>query len=214
MNRVILYHALLPGPSLTGRPQAGLLPHWTAELAYARRSQLPVDPAARARSLLGIALALRALTAMLGREVGPAELVFDSQCKPRLRAGGLRGEGAPDFSIAHAGRHVAVATRRSGCIGLDLEDNGDALRPTLGARLSAWIAREAVLKAAGLGLRDSARVVLQGDGSASLDGSPFELRELHFAPDCQVCVASDASLQQIEIQAQSATDVEALLSAA
>jgi phosphopantetheinyl transferase len=212
MNRVILYHALLPGPSLTGRPVSGPLPNWTAELAYARRSQLPADPAARARSLLGIALALRALTALLGREVGPAELVFETDRKPRLRSE-RRDEAGTDFSIAHAGRHVAVALRRGACIGLDLEDRGDALRPTLGARLSAWITREAVLKAAGLGLRDSARVALQGDG-ASLDGRRFELRELHFAPDCQVCVASDASLAHIDIQAQSPADVEALLSAA
>jgi phosphopantetheinyl transferase len=212
MNRVILYHALLPAPVPGGRPALGPLPHWTGELAYARRTTLPVDPAARARSLLGIALALRALGQLLGRVVGAAELVFETDRKPRLRASDLHA--CPDFSIAHAGRHVAVALRGEGCIGLDLEDNGDAANPTLGARLSSWIAREAVLKAAGLGLRDSKRVALQADGSASLDGRPFQLRELHFAPDCQVCVASDAGLAQIDIHAESAADVAALLCSA
>ncbi|MEO7775708.1 MAG: hypothetical protein ABIT61_13715 [Steroidobacteraceae bacterium] len=181
------------------------MPHWISELAYARRSQLPADPAARARTLLGIALALRGLTALLDRSVGPAELIFETDRKPRI--------AGADFSVAHAGRHVAVVLRRAGCVGIDLEDGGDADHPKLGGRLSAWITREAVLKAAGLGLRDSARVLLQANG-ATLDGKPFELRELHFAPDCQVCVASDGPLHKIEMNPQSPADVAALLSAA
>src|SRR6202047_2763808 len=101
---LILYHTDLRGewPRAAARALAAHLP-------YGKRLAMSADsPAARA-SLAGIALALRALSALSGRAVAPGEMVFVQGAKPRL-AHGCAARAAhtdeqralgPDFSISH-----------------------------------------------------------------------------------------------------------------
>lgn len=121
-------------------------------------------------SLAGIALALRALSAVLGRQVSPGELVFARGRKPRLissvvpaagsdgaagttgaaartGAAGTTGAAAdgPDFSISHSSRWVGCVAVPAGRVGLDIESGTDA-------RSADWVVREAAVKATGEGL--------------------------------------------------------------
>ena len=79
-----------------------------AQLPYLKRLSVASGSAAARASLAGIALALRALAAVLGRPVAVAELVFAADAKPRLDA-----DAAVDFSIAHSGSLVGCAALRS-----------------------------------------------------------------------------------------------------
>jgi len=131
----------------------------------------------RARFATGRILARHALAAELG--VGPAEIELITCCptcggphgKPRL--GGR--DDAIDFSIAHAGARVVVATCRGAAVGVDVEPDraigelGTARAGVLAAEeravlhelaparrdrafLRYWTRKEAVLKATGDGL--------------------------------------------------------------
>jgi len=171
---VILYHTDLRGewPEEAARALA-------ARLRYAKRLALEAPtPAARA-SLAGVALALRALERACGRAVPPGELVFESQLKPRW-AGSPHGV---DFSITHSGPWVGAAALCGGRVGLDLECGTDA-------RTSEWVAREAVLKAAGLGVRALREVELTHDG-ARCRGAHWHTRALAHFPGAMACVASE-----------------------
>jgi hypothetical protein len=133
---------------------------FAARLPYARRLALGSGSAAAHASLAGIALALRALTRLLGRRVHPGEILFAQGEKPRLappatlaaggtrlaQRGGAAQRGMADFSISHAGPWVACAALAHGCIGFDLEMGTDE-------RITDWVLREAALKASGEGLR-------------------------------------------------------------
>ena len=58
-----------------------------------------------------------------------------------------------DFSIAHSANLVGCAALRGAQVGFDLEQGTDR-------RLENWVAREAVVKAAGLGVRAMGEVAL------------------------------------------------------
>src|SRR5207237_5775181 len=145
---LILYHTDLRGewPRDAARALAARLP-------YAKRLATGADsPGARA-SLAGIALALRALSALTGRAVAPGEMVFAQGAKPGLAHAGAaraaltderRGLG-PDFSIAHAGPWAGCAVVRCGRVGFDVEMGS-------GERIADFVAREAALKACGAGI--------------------------------------------------------------
>jgi phosphopantetheinyl transferase len=135
--------------------------HWPEEGARQLATRLPYlkrlsvgsgTDAARA-SLAGIALALRTLAALLGRPVSAAEIVFAQHEKPLLAAGGVL-----DFSIAHSGALVGCAAVRGARVGFDLEQGVDE-------RLNDWVAREATVKAAGLGMRAVSEVNLFAGGA-------------------------------------------------
>ena len=142
-----------------------------------RCAQLRRD-ADRARFVTGRILARHALAAELGVE--PAEIELITCCptcggrhgKPRL---GGRDDDAIDFSIAHAGARVVVATCRGAAVGVDVEPDravgelGTARAGVLAAEeravlhelaparrdaafLRYWTRKEAVLKATGDGL--------------------------------------------------------------
>src|ERR1700746_2585269 len=120
-QKLILYHTDLRGqwPEPSARA-------FTARLPYARRLALRAVRSERRASLAGIALALRALTRLLGRTVQAGEIVFAQGEKPRLappaaldaravagaplrreRAARCAEDTAVDFSISHAGPWVA-----------------------------------------------------------------------------------------------------------
>lgn len=135
--------------------------HWPEErardltnsLPYLKRLSVSSDTDAARASLAGIALALRTLGALLSRPVRAAEIVFAPQEKPRLA--GCEGV---DFSIAHSGALVGCAAVRGAQVGFDLEQGTDA-------RLNGWVAREATVKAAGLGMRAVGEVELSAAGA-------------------------------------------------
>ena len=175
---LILYHTDLRGQ--WPQPRARAL---AARLPYLKR--LAVSGAAeQARaSLAGVALALRALARATGRPVPPAELVFGSEEKPQLAG------SAADFSIAHSGPYVGCAALRGGRVGLDLEFGSDA-------RLHNWVAREAVVKAAGLGLRAVYEVQLSAAG-AYCRGATWHARALPQFPGAVACAMTSVPVQVV-----------------
>jgi phosphopantetheinyl transferase len=159
VNRVILAYTRLPR-QLPAAP----LEQLAAALPYARRLRLARGARARSRSLAGIALACRLLGRLAGRRVAPAQLRFPTGGKPHA-------PGMPDFSITHAGDWVACALATHGRIGLDLELPGARVpRGTL----ADWVAREAVIKAAGATLAGM-RAVRLGGGGALYSGRRWHL---------------------------------------
>jgi len=142
------------------------------------------------RFLAGRERTRRALGEFLG--VAPERIVFGygPHGKPEV----LPPSAPVSFSLAHAGAHLLLAIARAGRVGVDLEARDAApdaealaeraLAPSeqdeLSARpafekalyfLARWTAKEALLKAAGVGLsRDPARFALERDAAGALVG--------------------------------------------
>ena len=168
VSTVIVLHAPFPSHLQPDRQQALL-----AALPYAKRLEIERrDPAGREASLTGIALALEAASLLRGAPALAADLRFMQDCKPALA-------GGPFFSVSHTSGWVACAASVDLDCGLDIESAGvpagdDA---AAAARLCRWTATEAVLKAAGLGLRQAAEVELTPDlHTASLRGTQYYVR--------------------------------------
>ncbi len=166
MNEVILAYSWLPR-----QLPPGLRARWRARLSPARALRLSVDPRAQSRTLLGVALACRLLSAASGRSVEPRALRYTRRGKPHV-------PGLPEFSIAHAGGWVACALASAGAVGIDIEPlarraalphwrsvfDADELAAAHSARaaLSIWTTKEAVLKAAGAAFADLPQVSVRG----------------------------------------------------
>jgi phosphopantetheinyl transferase len=190
-HRVILYYSALAGAA-AGPALAAL----AGELPYARR--LALERGDRGATLAGIALALRGLSEIAGRPVAAAELQFPQDGRPDWN-GGAR------FSVSHTRDWVACAVASAGAIGLDVEAQWCG-RPTLasvcdaeelaaigqGGGAAMWVAKEATLKALGLGVAAAATVRVRGS-SASRDGRAFHLRWLQEFPGSQACIATEES---------------------
>ena len=180
---LILYHTDLRGqwPEEAARALALRLP-------YLKRLTTSGASAAAHASLAGIALALRALTRAAGRAVGPAELRFPQRAKPHLA-----GAAATDFSIAHSGHWVGCAALAHGAVGFDLE---------LGTaeRLREWVAREAVVKASGRGLRAAGEVTLRPAGACAWQ-QLWHLRELDQFPGAAACAMTSVPVAGVEAHA-------------
>jgi hypothetical protein len=163
MCDVLVLHAALP--ALEALPDAAEL---LARLPYARRLELERrGEAQRLAGLAGVALALDAAHRLRGHLADIARLRFPAGGKPWL-------EGGPWFSISHSTTRVAVAVCERCEVGLDIEDADGA-----GAReLERWTAIEAVLKAVGAGLRETAAVRLDDDRRGAL----FAGRRVHLLP--------------------------------
>lgn len=153
--------------ALTLDPDAAPPP--PADAADAARAAAFVRPTDRAR-FLACRAALRRLAPGLAVETDPGG-------RPRL-------SGGPAVSLAHTGRHGLIALSRAGPVGVDIEPvrrdlpldalAAEALAPDElaawcrlppadrpAAFAAAWTAKEAVLKALGLGLTvDPRRVVV------------------------------------------------------
>jgi len=195
---LILYHTDLRGewPREAARALAARLP-------YGKRLATRADtPGARA-SLAGIALALRALSALSGRAVAPGEMVFAQGAKPRL-AHGCAARAAqtdeqrafgPDFSISHSGPWVGCAAVRCGRVGFDVEMGS-------GERIATFVAREAALKACGAGI-GAWREVRLSDGRASWRGERLSAHALGLFAGAAACVMTSFAVPELTVRALS-----------
>ncbi len=186
---LILYHTDLGDHWPEGGARA-----LAAQLPYLKRLAVASGSAAARASLAGIALALRALGAVLGRPVAVSDLVFARDAKPRLAAGGLA-----DFSIAHSGTVVGCAALRGGEVGFDLEQG------TAG-RLADWVAREATVKAAGAGLRAMNEVSLL-PGGAVCRGVHWHACALDAFPGATACLMTSVALAAVQLRALSLAEL-------
>jgi phosphopantetheinyl transferase len=192
MNDVLVLHAAIPDG-----PPDGLLGRLHERLPYARRvAPGRSDELDRCASLAGLWLALSGAARLLRREVGPGELAFASGRKPVLANG-------PFFSVSHGAVTVAVALCTSFEVGLDLEDLDASGRGGRGdrARLERWTATEAVLKAAGRGLRDAGQVELRDDLKAgTLLGQRYALVPLALRASCVAHLAAASPVGAITVE--------------
>lgn len=190
MSAVIVLHAALDAQACPDAARSLL-----ERLPYAKRLELEAREAgARRASLRGIELVVLG-AARFGRR-GPviADLCFPAGGKPYLR-------GGPAFSVSHTARRVAVAFASRGEIGLDLEDLAEsgATRGTA-ARLSRWTATEAVLKAAGRGLRSAREVEIDPTGGAArFEGRDYVLTPLALAPGVVAHLATDEPAATVDV---------------
>jgi hypothetical protein len=184
MDGTIIIHAALPGTDLPW--QSRLL----EALPYARRLELGRrDTNARRDSLAALALALLVLERLTGRAVAASELSYPGERgKPSLPNG-------PRFSWSHCAGRVACIASPHADPGLDLEALPAAAPADARPRLLRWTATEAVLKAAGRGLRDAAGVHLAEDlQTGVLAGDRYFLQPLSL-PGCVGHVAARVRLR-------------------
>jgi hypothetical protein len=183
MTEAIILYAALGPPD----PQLPWLEPLLRSLPYARRLELErLDPAARRASLAALALVLLGACRSGGRDPVPSAFEFPAGGKPRLR-------GGPDFSCSHSAGTVGCIVVRGIDCGIDIEDLAPAADPVSAARLWAWTATEAALKAAGLGLRQVGDVRLAAAmGAADIRGRRFQLQRVDALPGCAVHVALGA----------------------
>jgi phosphopantetheinyl transferase len=190
MGAVIVLHVALPG-----QPAAGWMEAWLEALPYAKRLETERrEPGARFASLAGIALAL----VLAGRlSAGPAragELRFPTPGKPFM-------PGGPHFSISHTTGLVACAASADLDCGLDVEAIGADATEGARQRLQRWTATEAVLKAAGLGLREVRDVEIAADGRSALArGETFSISELSLAPGLVAHLAARRAPDRVTVE--------------
>lgn len=162
-------------------------------MPYAKRLEVAARATRAPGTLAGVALAVRALTHLMGAPVAPGELVFPEGGKPRLARAPAAARPGPDFSIAHSGPWVACAAVAHGLVGLDVEHGTEA-------RLEAWVAREAALKACGAGLAE-ARDVELSEGGARCRGVALEALPLALFPGAAACLMTSLPVRRLEAHA-------------
>ena len=148
-------------------------------LPYARRLQLEgrSEPQRQA-SLAGIALALMGAERVAGRSFAPREFSYPLDEKPVLLAG-------PEFSVSHSARYVACCIIDGMACGIDIEDLPQDIGRAGTEKLWRWTATEAVLKAAGRGIRSVNEVSLDASGTSGVLGTDrYELQALTDLPGC------------------------------
>ncbi len=182
---LILYHTDLQGQWPEERARA-----LRARLPYLKRLAVSSGTEQAHATLVGVALALSALTRALGRDVRASELLFVPDEKPRLGAPADAARAAADFSIAHSGPYVGCAALCGGRVGLDVEIGEDAA-------LENWVAREAVVKAAGLGMRAIHEVELNG-AHARCRGEHWHARRLDQFTGAAACVMTSVAVAGVE----------------
>jgi 4'-phosphopantetheinyl transferase len=182
---LILYHSDLRGqwPQEAARALAARLP-------YAKRLEVAAHAARAPATLAGVALALRALSEITGMRIGAADLAFPDGGKPRLARAPEGAADPPDFSISHSGPWVGCAAVAQGVVGFDVEEGAEA-------RLAAWAAREAALKACGAGIAEARDVVLLGDG-ARCRGMALKSRALTLFPGAVACLMTSHPVERID----------------
>lgn len=204
----------------------GLAPEWTRAIVsadeLAEAEQLK-RVSARARAIAARALVRATLAESAFKSTGgePATLAFElgPNGKPRL------ADVGPPFSVSHSLDRLLVAVSDAGEVGVDVEKRGvprdqagiartafnEADRAALGidaderAFLRVWTAKEAVLKALGVGLQTPMGEVALGaralaslheelwePGEAVVDGATFELFDVSHEDDV-ACLAVQAA---------------------
>jgi phosphopantetheinyl transferase len=176
----ILLHASLsfPGFLRWEEPMLQALP-------YARRLELERRTnEARRASLCAIALAVLGASRVAPPGALVRQFVFVPGAKPELHDG-------PKFSVSHAPEHVACIISDTVAPGLDIEPWRPHDSSPDRQRLRRWTATEAVLKAAGLGLREVGQVRVAEDLSAAQVGAArYLLQEVRSIPHHACHVAS------------------------
>jgi phosphopantetheinyl transferase len=181
---LILYHT-----DLRGEWPAAAAQRLRARLRYGKRLASAGEGAAARATLAGIALALHALARLTGHAVAPGELLFGRGTKPRLADAGA----TPDFSISHAGPWVGCAAVRRGRVGFDVELGTDA-------RIREWVACEAALKGAGVGVAALAEVELSAR-AARCRGTRWHAQRPRLFAGAAACVMTDAILPRLTAHA-------------
>ena len=193
MVRVLVLHARLDQGV---RP--GAFDTLLRALPYARRLELEQrSDADRHASLAGLWLVLQGATQLTGRPAGPHDLRFPMGGKPMLAEG-------PCFSVSHGRDLVAVALSADAEIGFDLEETGAArgVASSSADTLERWTAIEAVLKAAGQGLRDAKSVELDASlATGTLHGNAYVLRRVMLPGPVIAHLASPRPVGQVDVVA-------------
>jgi len=193
MVRVLVLHARLDQGV---RP--GAFDTLLRALPYARRLELEQrSDADRHASLAGLWLVLQGATQLTGRPAGPHDLRFPMGGKPMLAEG-------PCFSVSHGRDLVAVALSADAEIGFDLEESGDGQGSDRkdATTLERWTATEAVLKAAGQGLRDAKSVELDASlATGTLHGKAYVLRRVMLPGPVIAHLASPRPVGQVDVVA-------------
>jgi phosphopantetheinyl transferase len=191
MALVLVLHARRRGGAVTEA-----LTRLLGQLPYAKRLELERrEPGARIAGLAGLWLALEGAARLRGREVDVASLRFPPDGKPYL-------EGGPYFSISHGPQHVAAAVCESVDIGFDLEEVGTGPGDSSKGpkKLQLWTATEAILKAAGLGLREARSVELDDSlVTGTLAGERYWLRPVEISTDVVAHLATFAAVESVEV---------------
>jgi phosphopantetheinyl transferase len=192
---VIVLHAATPG-HFAGYDPAWLLPR----LAYAKRLELERrDPAAREAALAGIALALASAERLRGGPAPISDLRFPMDDKPAF-------DGGPFFSISHTDGRVACAACPDFDCGFDFEFIPVGADAAARARLARWTAIEAVLKAAGLGLREVQSVQVDAELATGTVGNVrYVLRALDLGAQYFAHLATPEPARDVRIEAVPAT---------
>ncbi|HEX7374501.1 MAG TPA: hypothetical protein VF277_05970 [Steroidobacteraceae bacterium] len=195
MSDVIVLHAASPG-HFAGFDPAWLLPR----LAYAKRLELERrDPSSRQAALAGIALALVAAQRLRGVPAAVAELRFPMDDKPAFDDG-------PYFSVSHTDGRVACAACLDFDCGFDFEFIPVGADAATRLRLQRWTATEAVLKAAGLGLRDVQEVRVDPSlATGVVRNVSYVLRALDFGPHYAAHLATPTPARVVRIEMVPAT---------
>jgi phosphopantetheinyl transferase len=185
---LILYHSDLRGqwPEEAARALAARLP-------YAKRLEVAAHTQAAPATLAGVALALRALSEVTGARVAPGELAFPDGGKPHLARIASAAGGEADFSISHSGHWVGCAAVAHGLVGFDVELGTEA-------RISAWAAREAALKACGAPLAEARDVELLDDG-ARCRGVALNALPLELFPGAAACLMTSLPVGRLDARA-------------
>lgn len=191
MSRVIVLQA-----ELGGDREDAACERLLQQLPYARRLELELrDVQSRRASLLGTGLVLEGLARLCRRPVAAGELRFPQGGKPYC------GDAA-SFSVTHTERRVAVALCCDCEVGIDMEELPSATDPGSAAcsKLERWTAVEAVLKAAGLGLRHARRVVVDGSAArAWVDDREFFLRRIDLVSGVVAHLATAAQVESVQL---------------
>ena len=169
MSAAIVLHAPLPAVPRTLRWESHLL----QSLPYAHRLRLEGRGGPqRQASLAGLALVLLGAERLAGRPFAPREFDFPLDLKPSLTDG-------PQFSVSHSARHVACCVVPGVDCGLDIEDVPFAATAAHIDPLRRWTATEALLKAAGRGVRDVREARVDAAlASGTVGADRFELQPL------------------------------------
>jgi len=205
-DTVILYYSHLSGDWPDER--AAL---FQRTLPYAKRLATDAQEIEGRRTLVGVSLARRALTALLGRDVPAREFAFPDGRKPHV-------PGAPDFSIAHSGLWVGCAAVAMGRIGFDVEIEQAGIEQTVRllctpeeastltpqSALARWVATEAALKAFGASVREAPQVEFRAGRASQPAEAFFRGEPLHGTPvdafeGAAACVMTSRPVRAVEL---------------
>jgi phosphopantetheinyl transferase len=166
-----------------------------SRLPYAKRLELERRSASdRAAALAAYALALEAAGRLRGAAVPASDLRFPQDGKPYL-------DGGPHFSVSHSDACIACAASVDLDCGLDLETAGESADPDRRSRLLRWTATEAVMKAAGQGLRAAQQVELSADlRQGRLHGKDYWLRCIDLGATAVAHLAAARPVDDVRIE--------------